>query len=534
MSCFTNYKVSSKTKDGTVFESSIKDINNITDLGGTLALSDISVSESVYGTTAQEVTTLSYIMDNNTNHTFDTAQTIHEGTVFGSIEQSGQYDYYAVNLTAGKTYSIELKGMATGEDYDIVLMNSPTRFLDYSVNQSNYDEEITYTISTTGIYYIGILPHTYSSSSVNHNYQLMVYSADSLPDSFEPNDSNETATIITDSSVITSTININTDDDWFVLDTSKTGKLSVVMKSIPTGCDYDMQIFDSDFKNLGGSFSSGNMDEKFDYITTTPGKYFIRVYSYTGSNPTDTYELVAGVYTADQYELNDDIYTVNSIDRPLLSINNCVSATIDNPDDVDCYKFNLADSTKVGARLINIPVGMDYDMVVYSYSNGSFTEVGRSTIGGNSDEAVVKQLAPGSYFIKVYSYTGSSQSLSYRLSLYDENMGMISMDVDKTTAAVGDIITVIVKADQVTNLAGYQANVKYDPAVIMPVDFKSNPFGVSTRAMSGNILVNPEYSPFPTALNDLQNGILNFGNCYLNLIHIELMVLQRVQELLPS
>jgi subtilisin family serine protease/alpha-tubulin suppressor-like RCC1 family protein len=509
------YKVCSNSKDGRVFESGVKDAASINDLGGE-TVRPLAVTETVYGAIAQEVSTFSYVMDNGSNHSLVTSQPIDECTVFGTVNGT-RHDFYSVNLTAGKTYSINLTGMAEGEDYDIYLMNDVLNDVGYSTNISNYDESISYTATATATYYIDIQPNTYNSTSTHHNYQLMVYSTEKAPDSFEANDSMETAKALSDSTVIAPTININTDEDWFVLDTSKVGKLAVTMKSIPTGCDYDMQVYNASGSLLGGSYSTENQDESLGTIITVPGKYYVRVYSYTGSSSTDTYELKAGVYTPDQYEVNDDIYNVNNHNKPVISINSCISASLDNQDDIDCYKFSLASSVNIGIRLQNIPSGMDYDLVVYTYSNGNFTEVGRSTAGSNADESVVSQLAAGTYFVKVYSYWGSSENQSYRLSVYDDNAGEASMVPDKSTANVGDFITVSIKADRVTNLAGYQVNLKYDPAVLMPVDFTDTPFDVSTYPMYGNMLVNPRYSPFPSAMNNLYSGILNFGTCYMNI-----------------
>ncbi|HEY9060732.1 MAG TPA: S8 family serine peptidase [Pseudobacteroides sp.] len=509
------YKVRSNSRDGRVFESGVKEVTSINDLGGE-NVRHLAVTETVYGSTAQEVNTLSYVTDNGSNHSLVTSQPIGECTVFGIINGT-RHDFYSVNLTAGRTYSIKLTGMAEGEDYDIYLMNDVLNDVGYSTNISNYDESITYTATATGTYYIDIQPSTYNTNSAHHNYQLMFYSTEKAPDSFEPNDSKETATAVSDSTLIRPTLNINTDEDWFVLDTIKTGKLDITMKSIPSGCDYDIQVYDTNGTVLGGSYSGGNQDEKIDSIVTLPGKYFVRVYSYTGSNSTDTYELKAGVYTPDQYEVNDDIYNVNSQNKPAMSLNSYIYGTMDNQDDVDCFRFTLEGSTKAGIRLNNIPDGTDYDMVVYSYTNGDFIEVGRSTNGGKMDEEIVSQLIEGNYIVKVYSYWGSSESQTYKLSLYDETTGLVSMEADKTTADVGDVITVTIKANGITNIAGYQANVKYDPAVLMPVNLDDTQIDSSTYPMFGDILVNPGFSPFASAMNNLNSGILNFGTCYINI-----------------
>jgi hypothetical protein len=510
------YKVCSNSKDGRAFESGVKDAASINGLGGE-TVRPLSVTETVYGSAVQEINTFSYVMDNGSNHSLLTSQPIGECTVFGTVNGT-RHDFYSVNLTAGKTYSIKLKGMAEGEDYDIYLMNDVLNDVGYSTNISNYDESISYTATATATYYIDIQPGTYNTNSAHHNYQLMFYSTENAPDSFEPNDNMNTATTISDSTLISPTININADEDWFVLDTTKTGKLDVSMKGIPSGCDYDMQVYNKDGVYLGGSFSSGAENEKVDSIITTSGKYYIRIYSYIGSSSTDTYELKAGVYTPDQYEVNDDIYTVRSKNKPFVNLNTSINGTVDNADDIDYYKFSMDNSSKVWINLQNIPSGTDYDLVVYSYNTSTgFTEVGRSTYGSNLDEAVISQLNAGSHYIKVYSYSGSSESQSYKLSIRDRESGTVRMDFDKVSAVAGDIITATISVDNMINFAGYQINIEYDPAVVQPVDDSLQTYNESTRPASGSLLVNNQYSPVGFAANELSKGILNFSGCYLNL-----------------
>lgn len=515
------YKVKSTAQDGTVFQTEVRAVSDdITNLGGTAPTAvDITGTEDSQNN-VQEVSVMSYISDNGANHSFAAAQMISEGTVFGT-EAADEYDFYKINAESGKTYSFGLRGMAAGEDYDIYLYNSPdiNSLIAYSVNGSNYDENITYTATFTGTYYIAVLPYSVNITSAHNNYQLMVYSADNTPDRFEPNDSKETAIPMTNDIAVNATLNISTDEDWFVLDATKTGKLNVTMKDLPYDCDYDMTIYDSTGAYVGGSYANANQDEKYTGTISNTGKYFIRIYAYSGFNASDSYELKAGVYTMDSYEPNDDLYSLLN-NQPSINIGSCINATLDNIDDTDCFKFNIDRSTNVGVRLQNIPTGMDYDMVIYSYnsSNSCFVEVANSNYGSNSDETVISQLVAGNYYIKIYSCYGSSDIQSYKLSLTDENadVGIIKMDFDKTYAEVGDIITATVRVGNINYLAGYQVNIKYDPVVVQPVDDNQQVYSVRTMPTGGNIIKNSDYSPVSIALNNVDNGILNFSAGYLD------------------
>jgi alpha-tubulin suppressor-like RCC1 family protein len=408
-------------------------------------------------------------------------------------------------------------GMAQGEDYDIYLYNSEqSSAIGVSNVGGNYDENIEYTPTTTGIYYLEVMP--YSSTSANHNYQLMIYSQDCPPDSYEPNDGHLAATPVTAGSTTAATINVSTDEDWFVLDTTKTGKLNITLKNIPMGCDYDLEVFKDDFITpIDGSYSCTNYDEKITRLINETGKYYIRVYHATGSNASVPYELQANVYTSDAYEVNDDAYDVKNAGTPSIDLGSYTSATIDNPDDIDFFKFTINSSTNVGLRLQNIPEGMDYDLELYSYDSltNRFSMISGSTCVSNYDETIINQLSAGSYYVKVCSYSGSSETQNYKLSVTDENAGEIKIEFDKTNASVGEIITARIKVKNVPHLSGYQVNLKYDPQVIDPVDKYQRPYKTVTVPESGDILINQDYWPYQRALHDFDNGILNFGKVYL-------------------
>ena len=514
------YKVRSVAEDGTVFETGVRTVeDDIRELGGSApAALPASPGEDGGTESTQVVSPMSYVYDNSSNHSFGTAQQIPLCTVFGSVYEGEGSDFYSISLTAGNTYGFDLVGMAEGEDYDLCLYDGSRHPLGYSVNEGRYDENIEYTPSSSGTFYLEVQPYAISSASAHHNYQLMAYAGDMPPDSYEPNDDIRTATAVTSGTAVYATLNINRDEDWFVLDTQRTGKLNITLKSIPSLCDYDLEVY-KDGSLLEGSYSNLSNDEKITRLIDTAGKYYIRVYGFTGADASDTYELQAGVCTPDAYELNDNIYNVLSTGSPSIDVGSCTGATIDNPDDTDFYRFTVTDGASIGVRLENIPQGNDYDLAVYSFDHvtGTFVETGHSIQGGSSDETVISQLAAGAYYIKVYSYSGSSETQAYKLSVTDESLGIIKIDFDRTSAAVGDIITATLKVERINYFAAYQVNIKYDPEVVMPVDFNLEPYSSYTAPMGGDILADAKYSPLSQASNDLQKGVLNFGSCYMNI-----------------
>ena len=81
----------------------------------------------------------------------------------------------------------------------------------------------------------------------------------------------------------------------------------------------------------------------------------------------------------------------------------------------------------------------------------------------------------------------------------------IKMELDKTKAKVGDIITVALKVEDITNFAGYQVNIKYDPEMLEVLD---------PIPQAGEILNNKDYGSQVASDNDAEKGLLNFGMVY--------------------
>ena len=112
---------------------------------------------------------------------------------------------------------------------------------------------------------------------------------------------------------------------------------------------------------------------------------------------------------------------------------------------------------------------------------------------------------------KITSYTASQPSTINGKSLD----GSISLELDKNSASVGDIINTVIKINNIDYLSAYQINIKYDPEFLQPVNPNTlNPFESRTMPKDGTLIVNEEYGPFSIAANDIEEGVLNFAKSY--------------------
>ncbi|MCX7746112.1 MAG: cohesin domain-containing protein [Clostridia bacterium] len=85
--------------------------------------------------------------------------------------------------------------------------------------------------------------------------------------------------------------------------------------------------------------------------------------------------------------------------------------------------------------------------------------------------------------------------------------------MDKTNAAVGQIITASVKVNNIIGLASaYQLNITYDPTVLQAVNPTTGAaYTNTTKPSNGNIFLDADVV---AAAHDISKGILNFGKSF--------------------
>ncbi len=92
----------------------------------------------------------------------------------------------------------------------------------------------------------------------------------------------------------------------------------------------------------------------------------------------------------------------------------------------------------------------------------------------------------------------------------------ITLEFDKTSAKVGEVIKGTLKINNISNFAGYQVNIRYNKDVLQPVNPDTgDPYTETTMPGNATLLLNADYSIFPIVQHSLSKGELNFGKTYL-------------------
>jgi hypothetical protein len=107
------------------------------------------------------------------NNTFAEAYSINSGTTYSSyIYSSTDNDYYKFNVTSGQAISVSMTP-PSDKDYDIKLYNPSQSQVAISQNGTGSTENINYSASATGNYYVNVYGYngTYSTAT---KYNLIV------------------------------------------------------------------------------------------------------------------------------------------------------------------------------------------------------------------------------------------------------------------------------------------------------------------------------------------------------------------------
>ncbi len=120
----------------------------------------------------------------------------------------------------------------------------------------------------------------------------------------------------------------------------------------------------------------------------------------------------------DSYESNDSVSKATDLNigddgsRTIYGTIHKQPTRCGGSTDVDYYKFTVYKESNVYVTLSNIPSGKDYDLKIFDHTG---KQVASSTNGSNRSESINKSMKTGNYYIKVYSYSGTSNSVLYKL-----------------------------------------------------------------------------------------------------------------------
>ena len=353
----------------------------------------------------------------------------------GTIDSSGDQDWFAVSLYAGYSYTIDLQGSPSGHGTlaDTVLTgiyNSSGTLISGTGNDdyTTHDSHVVFSPSSSGTYYIAAAGY----GSNTGTYTLSVGS----PVSTDLAASTATTGSVSAGSSTTSTINSSGDQDWFAVSLYAGYSYTIDLQGSPSshGTLSDPLLYG--IYNSSGSYISGtsnddytNYDSHLVFTPSSSGTYYLCAAG-VGST-TGTYTLSVGSPT--RTDLPAAATTTGSV-----AVNGSTTGTIDSSGDQDWFAVQMNGGTAYTIDLQGSPSshGTLSDTVIYGIYNASGTLISgtyNDDYSSADSHLVFTPTSSGTYYISAAAF--GSNTGTYTLSV----TAPISTDLAASTATTGSV-----------------------------------------------------------------------------------------------
>jgi pimeloyl-ACP methyl ester carboxylesterase len=312
------------------------------------------------------------------------------GTLSGSqsfsdfVGSADSNDYYRFDITNTSTFSLSLTGLSA--DADVHLLDSSGGTIASSARGGSSSESISHELSV-GTYYARVYQY---SGDTNYNLSLTADSAgNSLGSARNIGTLNGTRSF-------SDFVGSADSNDYYRFDINNTTNFSLSLTGL--SADADVHLLNSSGGILASSARGGSDSESISHELGA-GTYYARVYQYSGDT---NYNLSL---TADN--AGNSLGSARNIGT--LSGTRSFSDFVGSTDSNDYYRFNINDPTNFSLSLTGLSADADVHLL-----NSSGETIDSSAYGGSSSESISHQLSAGTYYARVYQYSGDT---TYNLSL---------------------------------------------------------------------------------------------------------------------
>ncbi len=319
----------------------------------------------------------------------------------GDIQVPGEQDWIRIQLTAGRIYTFDLKGAASGGG---TLTNPAFNLLDGSGNYlsqatqngTGLDPQLTLLASTSGTYYLGIRG-LYSSNT--GTYTLL--GADLGADDYAGNTA--TTGMLSPGGSLTGAIQLNEEQDWFRIELTLGTTYILQLQGVDSGngtlANPMLEIRNAAGQYLLSDFSSGTgRDALLAYTPDSSGTYYL-VARGNYNDSIGTYKLSVGL----------DDHTHSILTQGIVPIGGTANGTIEYPGDQDWFRVDLTAGTDYVFDLQDAAAGGG------TLSSGYLLLLGADSayLAGNASHLFFTPATSGSYYLAAQ---GVSATGTYTLS----------------------------------------------------------------------------------------------------------------------
>jgi hypothetical protein len=191
-------------------------------------------------------------------------------------------------------------------------------------------------------------------------------------------------------------------NDYYRFSLGTTSNFSLDLTGL--SADADVSLLNSNGRVITKSTNGGTSSESITRQLNA-GTYYVRVYPYSGST---NYNLSLAAASATIPD-NAGNTLATARDITIGATPTTYSDFVGTTDTNDYYRFSLGTSSNFTLGLAGLSADADVSLLD---SNGSV--ITSSTNGSTSSESIGRQLSAGTYFVRVYPYSGST---NYNLTL---------------------------------------------------------------------------------------------------------------------
>ncbi|MFD2332619.1 pre-peptidase C-terminal domain-containing protein [Cohnella sp. GCM10020058] len=322
-------------------------------------------------------------------------------SVQASLSDSQDVDYYMLPLKTPSKISLTLRNEVSSEMELRLSDASGMRVYRKAVVAAGTTAQEEITLGA-GNYYVKISGVAVAGTPAYYELE------GGTGDFYEPNNVREQATVLPANAIRTiSTIDRPEDVDWYRIDADRTGPMSVQLRNLPLGTNYDLYLTDEAGTALGESRSLIGSQETITFNATASRHYYVYVQAASGYS-LFPYTLETTNREPDALEPNDTPASATAVYEPY-AIELQKHGSIHYGGDSDYYRFEVAKAAEPFS--FTVPANVSLQLL-----DAEASPYGVQPVIYGQNQVISTKLNPGTYYVRVYASSLVSETVPYDLT----------------------------------------------------------------------------------------------------------------------
>lgn len=310
-------------------------------------------------------------------------------TVNDFVGNSDTQDFARFTIARQIDFRLQLSGLSA--DADVQLLDSQGRTISSSTRGSNLSEDITRSLEA-GTYFVRV--YQYAGDT---NYVLNLSAAGTAMDDNSMAGAQELGTIGATPTNVSGFVGNSDTQDFTRFTIARPSDFRLQLTGMTA--DADVQLRDAQGMIVAGSQRADAQSEEIARVLEA-GTYFVRVYQYSGDT---NYTLTLSAVASDNSMATArDLGTISATPTT-------VHDFVGSSDTQDFFRFTLNQTRSVSLQLSGLSNDADVQIL-----DAQGRIIATSNRGGIVTELINVTLTAGTYFVRVYQYSGDT---NYDLTL---------------------------------------------------------------------------------------------------------------------